>query len=91
MVLLIQQVGYLILVFLKEQGHPNPHLWLNPVNAMKFANLTKDKLIEMDPNNTSYYTENAKKYIALLKQLDEGIKAAVQSLPPENRKSINLS
>ena len=74
--------------FPKEQGHPNPHLWLNPVNAMKFANLTKDKLIEMDPNNTSYYTENAKKYIALLKQLDEGIKAAVQSLPPENRKLL---
>ena len=74
--------------FPKEQGHPNPHLWLNPVNAMKFANLTKDKLIEMDPNNTAYYTENAKKYITLLKQLDEGIKAAVQSVPPENRKLI---
>jgi ABC-type Zn uptake system ZnuABC Zn-binding protein ZnuA len=74
--------------FPKEQGHPNPHLWLNPVNAMKFANLTKDKLIEMDPNNTAYYKENAEKYIALLKQLDEGIKAAVQSVPPENRKLI---
>lgn len=74
--------------FPKEQGHPNPHLWLNPENAMKFANLTKDKLISMDPNNTAYYTENAKKYITLLKQLDEGIKAAVQSVPPENRKLI---
>ena len=74
--------------FPKEQGHPNPHLWLNPVNAMKFANLIKDKLIEMDPNNTAHYTENAEKYIALLKQLDKGIKAAVQSVPPENRKLI---
>jgi ABC-type Zn uptake system ZnuABC Zn-binding protein ZnuA len=74
--------------FPKEQGHPNPHLWLNPVNAMKFANLTKEKLIEMDPNNTVHYTENTEKYIALLKQLDEGIKAAVQSVPPENRKLI---
>ena len=74
--------------FPKERGHPNPHLWLNPVNAMKFANLTKDKLIEMDPNNTAYYTENAEKYIALLKQLDEGIKTAVQSVPPENRKLV---
>ncbi|MGI0000154.1 MAG: metal ABC transporter substrate-binding protein, partial [Nitrososphaeraceae archaeon] len=74
--------------FPKEQGHPNPHLWLNPVNAMKFANLTKDKLIEMDPNNTAYYTENTEKYIALLKQLDEGIKTAAQSVPPENRKLL---
>src|SRR5215210_92724 len=74
--------------FPKEQGHPNPHLWLNPINAMKFANLTKDKLIEMDPNNTAYYTENAEKYVALLKQLDAGIKAAVKTVPPENRKLI---
>jgi ABC-type Zn uptake system ZnuABC Zn-binding protein ZnuA len=74
--------------FPKEQGHPNPHLWLNPINAMKFANLTKDKLIEMDPNNTAHYTENAEKYIDLLKQLDKGIIAAVQTVPPENRKLV---
>ena len=74
--------------FPEEQGHPNPHLWLNPVYAMKFANLTKDKLVEMDPNNTAYYTENTDKYVALLKQLDEGIKEATQSIPTENRKLI---
>ncbi len=74
--------------FPRDQGHPNPHLWLNPTYAMKFANLTKDKLIEMDPNNTAYYTENTDKYVALLKQLDEGIKKATQSIPPENRKLI---
>jgi ABC-type Zn uptake system ZnuABC Zn-binding protein ZnuA len=74
--------------FPKEQGHPNPHLWLNPINAMKFANLTKDKLIEMDPNNTAHYMENAEKYVALLKQLDKGIITAVKTVPPENRKLI---
>ncbi len=74
--------------FPEEQGHPNPHLWLNPSYAMKFANLTKDKLVEMDPNNTAYYTENTDKYVALLKQLDEGIKEATQSIPTENRKLI---
>ena len=74
--------------FPREQGHPNPHLWLNPVYAMKFANLTKNKLIEMDPNNTAYYTENANRYVALLKQLDEGIKEATHTIPPENRKLI---
>lgn len=74
--------------FPKDQGRPNPHLWLNPTYSMKFANLAKEKLIEMDPNNTAYYTENADKYVALLKQLDEGIKKATQSIPPENRKLI---
>ena len=74
--------------FPREQGHPNPHLWLNPVYAMKYANLTKNKLIEMDPNNAAYYTENANRYVALLKQLDEGIKEATHTIPPENRKLI---
>ncbi|WP_148685537.1 metal ABC transporter substrate-binding protein [Candidatus Nitrosocosmicus hydrocola] len=74
--------------FPRDQGHPNPHLWLNPIYAMKFANLTKDKLIEMDPNNSAYYTENADKYVTLLKKLDNGIKEATQSVPPENRKLI---
>ena len=74
--------------FPKEQGHPNPHLWLNPSYVMKFANLIKDKLVEMDPNNTAYYTDNTYKYVALLKQLDEGIKEATQSIPTENRKLI---
>ena len=55
---------------------------------MSFANITKDKLIEMDPNNTAYYTENANKYITLLKKLDDGIKQAIQTIPPEQRKLI---
>ncbi|MDQ4072832.1 MAG: metal ABC transporter substrate-binding protein [Thermoproteota archaeon] len=74
--------------FPRELGHPNPHLWLNPINAMKFANLTKDKLVEMDPDNAAYYRENAEKYIHILKELDNGIKAAIQTIPPENRKLV---
>jgi len=74
--------------FPKEQGHPNPHLWLNVAYAMQFVNLTRDKLIEMDPNNTAYYAENANRYINLLQQLDEGIKGSVETIPPENRKLV---
>ncbi len=74
--------------FPKEKGDPNPHLWLNVVYAMKFANLTKDRLIEMDPKNADYYTINADRYISLLKKLDEGIMQAVQTVPPQNRKLL---
>ena len=31
--------------FPKEQGHPNPHLWLNPEYAMRYATLVRDELI----------------------------------------------
>jgi ABC-type Zn uptake system ZnuABC Zn-binding protein ZnuA len=74
--------------FPKEKGDPNPHLWLNVAYAMKFANLTRDKLIEMDPQNAKYYSENTERYISLLKKLDEGILQAVQTVPPQNRKLL---
>ena len=74
--------------FPKEKGDPNPHLWLNVDYAIKFANLTRDKLIEIDPSNTKYYTENSNKYTKLLKQLDNGIKKSIMTIPPENRKLL---
>jgi ABC-type Zn uptake system ZnuABC Zn-binding protein ZnuA len=74
--------------FPKEKGDPNPHLWLNVDYAMKFANLTRDKLIEMDPSNANYYTENSKKYNDLLRQLDDGIKKSIETIPEENRKLL---
>lgn len=74
--------------FPKEEGDPNPHLWLNVPYAMKFANLTRDKLIEMDPQNARYYSTNTDRYISLLKKLDEGIMQAVQTIPRENRKLL---
>jgi ABC-type Zn uptake system ZnuABC Zn-binding protein ZnuA len=74
--------------FPKEKGDPNPHLWLNVAYAMKFANLTRDKLIEMDPQNAAYFSENTERYISLLKKLDEGILQAVQTVPLQNRKLL---
>ena len=74
--------------FPKEKGDPNPHLWLNVKYAMKFANLTRDKLTETDPSNSKYYTENSNKYIKLLKQLDNGIKKSIETIPAENRKLL---
>jgi ABC-type Zn uptake system ZnuABC Zn-binding protein ZnuA len=74
--------------FPKKAGDPNPHLWLNVAYAMKFANLTRDKLMEVDPANADYYRENTDRYITKLKQLDEGIMKAVQSVPEQDRKLL---
>lgn len=74
--------------FPKEKGDPNPHLWLNVEYAIKFANLTRDKLIEMDPTNSQYYIKNSNKYTKLLNQLDEGIKKSIETIPAENRKLL---
>ncbi len=74
--------------FPKEKGYPNPHLWLNVAYAMEFVNIALDKLIEMDPNNADYYSDNTNKYYSLLKQLDKGIFDSVKTIPAENRKLL---
>ncbi|HEX7033060.1 MAG TPA: metal ABC transporter substrate-binding protein [Nitrososphaera sp.] len=74
--------------FPEEKGDPNPHLWLNVAYAMNYAELVRDRLVEMDPANADYYSSNAEKYLALLQELDQGIMQAVQTVPPENRKLV---
>jgi len=74
--------------FPKEKGDPNPHLWLNVAYVIRYVELIRDKLIELDPDNASYYAKNAEQYIARLRMLDEGIMRAVQSIPVENRKLL---
>ncbi|UVS67739.1 metal ABC transporter substrate-binding protein [Nitrososphaera viennensis] len=74
--------------FPEEGGDPNPHLWLNVAHAIKYAQLVRDKLVEMDPGNADYYRANADRYLALLQRLDQGIMASVQTIPAEQRKLL---
>jgi ABC-type Zn uptake system ZnuABC Zn-binding protein ZnuA len=74
--------------FPAKKGDPNPHLWLNVAYAMSYANLTKNKLIQMDPNNAAYYRANAEKYLLLLNKLDAQIMNLIKTVPPENRKLL---
>ena len=74
--------------FPEEKGDPNPHLWLNVVYAIRYVELIRDKLIELDPDNSIYYSRNADLYIAELRELDEGIMRSVQTIPEEHRKLL---
>ena len=57
--------------FPKEHGHPNPHLWLNPEYAMRYATLIRDELIRLDLNNKSAYEQNAAQFLEKLEALDQ--------------------
>lgn len=74
--------------FPKEGGAPNPHLWMDPVYAMKYADLTRQWLSENDPKNADYYRANYEKFAAVLKQLDEAIRKDQESVPAANRKLL---
>jgi ABC-type Zn uptake system ZnuABC Zn-binding protein ZnuA len=74
--------------FPKEQGHPNPHLWLNPEYAMRYATLVRDELIRLDPKNKAVYEQNAAQFLKKLETLDQAIKEAAQTIPPNNRRLL---
>src|SRR4030095_501872 len=74
--------------FPKEQGHPNPHLWLNPEYAMRYATLVRDELIKLDPKNKAVYEQNSAQFLKKLEALDQAIKEAAQTIPQTNRRLL---
>jgi ABC-type Zn uptake system ZnuABC Zn-binding protein ZnuA len=74
--------------FPKDHGHPNPHLWLNPEHAMRYAILVRDELIRLDPENKSAYEQNAATLLKRLEDLDRAIQEAVLTIPEGNRRLL---
>jgi ABC-type Zn uptake system ZnuABC Zn-binding protein ZnuA len=72
--------------FPKSDGHPNPHLWLNPQHAISYATLIRDELIRIDPDNKESYEKNAVAYLKKLEALDQAVEAAVKTIPEGNRR-----
>ncbi len=74
--------------FPKEGGHPNPHLWTNPMYALKYAEITRDVLVRRDPAHAESYQANFAKYKVELEALDQMIKATIETIPSNNRKLL---
>ena len=74
--------------FPQYEGHPNPHLWPNPMFALKYAELVQAQLIKLDPDNIEYYSENLDKFRQRIEALDQAIKTASDTVPPNNRKLL---
>jgi ABC-type Zn uptake system ZnuABC Zn-binding protein ZnuA len=74
--------------FPEEHGDPNPHVWMNPLHALKYAELVRDALVEMDPPNAEYYRQNTERFRARIDALDKAIVATVATIPEQNRKLL---
>lgn len=74
--------------FPREHGHPNPHLWPNIALAMRYAEITRDSLAALDPQNKEGYIANTAAYLARLQKLDDAIFDCVKSIPEKNRKLV---
>jgi ABC-type Zn uptake system ZnuABC Zn-binding protein ZnuA len=71
--------------FPKDDGHPNPHLWMDVVYAMKYTELVRDELRSVDPAHAATYAANADAYLATLRTLNTAVQAAIDTIPPQDR------
>ena len=74
--------------FPQSAGHPNPHLWPDPLLALRYAELVRDQLAELDPANADYYSNNLTVFRQRVQSLDEAIRVAVSTIPAANRKLL---
>jgi ABC-type Zn uptake system ZnuABC Zn-binding protein ZnuA len=74
--------------FPKSHGYPNPHLWLNPQHALRYAALIRDELARIDPGNKAVYEQNAAAYLKRLEALDQAVEQAVKTIPESNRRLL---
>lgn len=74
--------------FPEEGGFPNPHLWLNPLHALRYAEIVRDALIARDPTNADAYRTNFEALSERILALDEAIAETIETIPPENRRLL---
>ena len=74
--------------FPRDHGHPNPHLWPNIALAIRYAEITRDSLIALDPSHKEGYVANTAAYLAKLRKLDAAIFDCVKTIPEKSRKLV---
>jgi len=74
--------------FPESAGHPNPHLWPDPNLGLRYAELVRDRLAAMDPDNATYYSDNLERFRAKVEKMDQAIRTAVATVPESNRKLL---
>jgi ABC-type Zn uptake system ZnuABC Zn-binding protein ZnuA len=63
----------------------DPHMWMNPMNVLRYVENIRDGLSRADPDGSEIYAANADAYITGLKELDQWIKDEVAGLPAAKR------
>ena len=80
----------------EENGQPlggtahtsDPHVWTDPNQVLAWVDLIEQKLVELDPQNSGVYKQNASNYRQSLRALDQWISGQVAQIPAENRELV---
>ncbi len=74
--------------FPKEEGKPNPHLWTDPGYAIKYAEVIRDQLSKLDPENATYYADNFTTFEKQANALATAVASDQLSVPNGNLKLL---
>jgi ABC-type Zn uptake system ZnuABC Zn-binding protein ZnuA len=67
--------------FPEEGGKPNPHLWTDPLLALRYAEIVRDDMSERDPRNADYYGANYDAFAEVISELDAAMRTAFATIP----------
>jgi zinc/manganese transport system substrate-binding protein len=62
-------------------GPPDPHVWLDPIMAIKEIQNIRDGLMARDPANANQYLANENQYEAALRDLDDEVGRTTVDIP----------
>ncbi len=57
-----------------EHGAMDPHIWMSPLNVKIMVQNIYEGLVQVDPNNKTYYEKNRDTYLRELTKLDQDIR-----------------
>ncbi|MCX8052269.1 MAG: metal ABC transporter substrate-binding protein [Armatimonadetes bacterium] len=62
----------------KVHGGANPHVWLDPINAIRQVEAIRNGLVKADPTHARIYAQNARRFIQEIKKLHADISDEVK-------------
>lgn len=68
-----------------DNGEPNPHAWMSPVNAAVYLDNIVAAFSELDPQNAEAYAENAERYAVEVEQVHHDMLAELEEVPQSQR------
>jgi zinc transport system substrate-binding protein len=56
-----------------DHGHDDPHIWLDPKNALVIVDAIKDALSQQDPHHKNIYHQNAQELKIRIQKMDQAL------------------
>jgi ABC-type Zn uptake system ZnuABC Zn-binding protein ZnuA len=71
--------------FPAKDGKPNPHLWTDPLYAIKYAKTVRDALTSADPEGKAVFAKNYANFEQVATSISNSLKSDQKSLPKDSR------